>query len=466
MSVQRQLRNLSALAVLALVALLATPHALLAHTKLVRSTPASNARLAASPPTIDLWFSEAPMLQMTSIELLDSAGTRLPIGHVGGSGVHLSVPLDRTLAPGRYTVVWKTAADDGHVSDGRFFFTVASPQQAATPALGAQVSAPQVPNTVVETTSVATLPNAVRWAEFVALFIVLGAVVFRLVVLARAGWNDIARTDAADRARRYAQAFLMLFLITTLMRLSAESDLVPFGDGRMTKMLLVVRNTHWGMGWAVGGIGVVVAAVGLWLARRGLAGWGIAAVGAIAMSVSETLTSHATSATRYQPLAVATDFVHIAAAGAWLGGLAIVLLAGLRSLDKTGEPQAAGSRLVRSFHQSAVECVTLVLVSAIVSAWLRMGSWTDFTATLYGRVLFRKIVFAVLVLAVGAYHWRQAVVPDWTESTLKRFRRTTILELLLTAIVLAATAVLVSSALPDDAHQIMPHVAPVITNFK
>ena len=469
MSVQTQLRNLAAKAaalVLALVALLATPAALLAHTHLVRSEPAANARLAASPASIELWFSEAPELKMTSLDLLDSAGTRIALGAVGGSGVHLTAPIVGTLAPGRYTVVWKTAAADGHVSDGRFFFVVAASPAAAAAAPSVAPPAANVPNTVVETTPVATLPNAIRWAEYMALFIVLGAIVFRLVVLPRAAWPDAAAAEAADRARRFAQYALMLFLITTLMRLSAQSDLVPFGDGRLAKMLLVVRNTHWGLGWAIGGAGVVVAGFGLSLARRGPAGWGIAAVGAIAMSVGESLTSHATSAVRYQPLAVATDFVHVAAAGAWLGGLALVLLAGFPSLASTGEPDAAGSRLVRSFHQSAVESVTLVLASAIVSAWLRVGSWSDFADTLYGRVLFRKIVIAVIVLAIGAYHWRKTVVPDWVSSTSSRFRRTAIVELLVAAVVLGFTAVLVSSSLPDDAHQAPVTPAPVITNFK
>ncbi|HVX40944.1 MAG TPA: copper resistance protein CopC [Gemmatimonadaceae bacterium] len=470
---QRLLRNLAATVAVALGALFATPSLLLAHTKLVRSAPAANARLTSSPSTIELWFSEPPALRMTSIDLLDSAGTRLPLGAVTGSGVRLTVTLTRVLAPGRYTVVWKTAADDGHVSDGRFFFVVdsqaaaaAPPPSAPTPTAPTPASKPDVPNTVVETTPVATLPNAIRWAEFVALFTVLGAVVFRLVILQRAGWNHGAEAEAADRGRRFGQYAVMLFLVTTLLRLSAESDLVPFGDGRMAKMMLVIRDTHWGIGWAIGGVGVVIAAVGLSIAFRGLTGWGIAAVGAIAMSVGETLTSHAASATRYQPLAVATDFVHVAAAGAWLGALALVLFAGLPSLASTGEPRAAGSRLVRSFHQSAMESVALVLLSAIVSAWLRVGSWGDFAGTLYGRVLFRKIVFAVIVLAIGAYHWRKAVVPDWDEHTARRFRRSAILELLVAAVVLGFTAVLVASALPDDAHQIAGQRAPVVTEFK
>jgi len=57
MSVQRQLRNLAATAAVALAALLAAPTLLLAHTKLVRSTPSPNARLTSPPSTIELWFS-------------------------------------------------------------------------------------------------------------------------------------------------------------------------------------------------------------------------------------------------------------------------------------------------------------------------------------------------------------------------------------------------------------------------
>ncbi len=472
MSVQRQLRNLTATAAVALAALLATPTLLLAHTKLLRSSPASNARLDHSPSSIDLWFSEAPALRMTSIDVLDSTGAKMSLGEITESGEHLAVSIMRALAPGRYTVVWKTAADDGHVSDGRFVFVIAPPSSAAAAPQPPPTPAPaaNVPNTVVQTTPIATLSNAIRWAEYMALFIVLGAIVFRLVVLPRAEWSDGAVLEASDRARRFGQYALMLFVVTTLMRLSAESDLVPFGDGRMTKMMLVIRDTHWGYGWAVGGAGVVIAAIGFSIARGTATGWGLATLGAIAMSVSESLTSHAASATRYQPLAVATDFVHLAAAGAWLGGLAIVLVVGMPSRGSgnvsAADADAAGSRLVRSFHQSAVESVTLVLLSAIVSAWLRIGSWHDFAATPYGSMLFRKIVFVVIVLAIGAYHWRKAVVPEWDEATARRFRVSTMIELVFAAVVLAFTALLVSSALPDDAHQIAPRTTPVITNFK
>jgi hypothetical protein len=51
-------------------------------------------------------------------------------------------------------------------------------------------------------------------------------------------------------------------------------------------------------------------------------------------------------------------------------------------------------------------------------------------------------------MAVGAYHWRTAVVPDWTSKTGRSFRRTAIAELVLGAIIIAFTTLLISTALP------------------
>jgi putative copper export protein len=105
--------------------------------------------------------------------------------------------------------------------------------------------------------------------------------------------------------------------------------------------------------------------------------------------------------------------------------------------------------LVRSYHNSAIECVALVLISAAVATWLRLSALSDLWTTPYGNMLLRKVFFVVVVLIFGLYHWRRVVNVEWTDDTRFRFRRSAIFELVAGAVVIAFTALLVSTALPS-----------------
>ena len=76
-------------------------------------------------------------------------------------------------------------------------------------------------------------------------------------------------------------------------------------------------------------------------------------------------------------------------------------LPSIRSLSERERP-LAGSRLVRAYHQAAVDSVTVVVVTGLVAAWLRLGNlfaalWTS----PYGNMLMRKLVFVVVLLRPG-----------------------------------------------------------------
>ena len=93
------------LALLVLVAL-AGPGAADAHARLTASDPAKGATLATAPTKVTLSFTEAPDIRLTSIKVLDSAGTNHatgPVVAVPGDALSVSVPLD-ALSDGGYTV--------------------------------------------------------------------------------------------------------------------------------------------------------------------------------------------------------------------------------------------------------------------------------------------------------------------------------------------------------------------------
>jgi putative copper export protein len=214
----------------------------------------------------------------------------------------------------------------------------------------------------------------------------------------------------------------------------------------------VVRDTSWGLAWMLGALGLVIAAAGLLIAKRSPSGWAVAGLGAVAICFGEALTGHAGALSRRAPLAIGVDIAHVLGAGGWLGGLAAVVIAGLPStsqLDET-ERRRAGQRLVRAYHKSAMQCVALVLLTAAIAAWLRLSAPSDLWTTPYGRVVLVKLFLVVGLLGFGMYHWRVVVTPDWNDDTGFRFKRSAAGELLVGALVLAATAVLIATALPTS----------------
>ena len=461
--VRAHLRGRSLAFVFVALAVLLTPALLFAHARLLRSSPAASSRLDASPAAVSLWFSERPEVRFTTISLLDSAGIAVPLGPVSASTegtMGVTAPVPTRLANGTYTVVWRTAASDGHATNGRFTFSVQASAPAAAgpppnppaslPATQAQSGLRNTSNAPITSTRTRGATNAIRWAELVAVLTLVGAVVFRLFVLPEAQWTPELREDASDRARRLASAVFVLFAVTTITRLMAQSDLIADAQqGRWHAVVAVVRDTRWGHGWLIGAIGGVVAILGLLMAKRAWWGWIIAGLGVVGIGFGEGLTGHA-AAVHNTSLALAADLAHLLGAGGWLGGLAALMLCGLPALRRAvGTDQwTSGSRLLRAYHRATVECVILVVVTAVVAACLRLAHFSDFWTTDYGRLLMRKTIVVAFALAIGGYHWRAVVTPQWGATTEARFWRTAAAELLLGAIIVAITAVLISTPFP------------------
>jgi putative copper export protein len=179
-------------------------------------------------------------------------------------------------------------------------------------------------------------------------------------------------------------------------------------------------------------------------------GWVIASVGALALAVSQALTGHAAAIPVMWLMSVTSDVVHIAAAGAWIGGLFVILFAGLPAVSGAApdDQPVVGRRLVHSYHRIATISVAVVAFTGIVNAKFRLGTWGALTTSSYGRVLLVKLMFVVLLLLFGLYHWNRVVKPVWASGVGARFRLSAAAEVVTGAIVLAVTAVLLSAPLP------------------
>jgi methionine-rich copper-binding protein CopC len=98
----------------------------LAHAMLHKAVPAVGSRIAASPPRVELVFTERLEPAFSSVQVLDAGGRRVDRGDStvdAKAREHMGVSLP-PLAPGRYRVTWRAVSVDTHVTSGDYAFDV------------------------------------------------------------------------------------------------------------------------------------------------------------------------------------------------------------------------------------------------------------------------------------------------------------------------------------------------------
>ena len=98
------------------------------HLHLVKSAPAANATVATSPGSIRLWFSQRPELAVTTVKVTGPGSAAVALARLAsGDSALVIAPVKTAMAPGSYSVAWRTMAKDGHVIRGTFSFRVEAP---------------------------------------------------------------------------------------------------------------------------------------------------------------------------------------------------------------------------------------------------------------------------------------------------------------------------------------------------
>jgi copper transport protein len=366
---------------------------LLAHANLLRSDPPANAALTDAPEEIRLWFSEPLEAAFSRIELRDSQGSPLdtPPAEVDPADAMQMSLRPGELPDGVYTVAWQVVSSaDGHATRGTFAFSVG-------------VAAAF---TDLSTDSAEGIPAGsafIRLFNLLSMALSVGGVGFMLFV-----WHPVmpaARTQAEIRMRRMIWAgWLMLgaaAALMLLMQVSTVADVSIVQAMTDPALGLVMSGSRFGQLW--------LARVLAWLAMGALilmagrwphAYWGALAAGGVAL-VTQSLFSHAQGTPHALP-AVAADWLHLAAAALWIGGLA-QFASIVQPLRHEFTPAASVlSQLVGSFSDLARACVTMLIITGAYSAWLLVGSVEALLTTPYGYALTTKIMLMLPLLGLGA----------------------------------------------------------------
>ena len=394
-----------------------------AHALLTSSDPAAGANLESPPTAVTLAFTEAPDPRLSSIKVLDSAGTSVaagPASSVPGDPTKLRIAL-RSLPKGVYTVSWRTVSSvDGHSASGSFAFGVGAAPPATPGATAASAGGES---------ALSPLGVAGRWLLYAGLIALLGVAFTSTLILAEPPAVALTLGGAA-----WLVALLGTLAVLVDEALSAGVGVAGFlGSSLGTSLYLRVVPL------AVGGaLLTIVLRVGR-ASRAALAALGVVAAAAM---LADAMTSHA-AASGAVVFNVAVQWIHVLAVGTWLGGL-LVLLVALR-----GRPGEETRRAAGRFANSGTIGLGLVATTGVLRALSEIGQWGNLVSTAFGWLILAKTGLLLVLAALGSInHFRS--VPNAGRS-LGLLRRVGSTELAVAAVVLVLSASLVNLAPPAQA---------------
>lgn len=288
------------------------------------------------------------------------------------------------------------------------------------------------------------------WLLFSALILSLGAVAGRWVILPRVpvaegpsrAWLEAGALGLGRRAATLLPVAMALVFVRQLVEF--RDPFVPWTEDAH----LLLFDIPWGSAWAMGAAASVVASVAFWAARaEAKAGWIVAAAATLALGAFPAFTGHANGTEGLRPLTLAADTLHVWAASGWVGGLALVLF--LERRWRLERPEAGGSLLpvlVPAFSPWALVCVSVLLLTGVLAAWIHLSGLGALFTTSYGRLLTLKLFFVAATLALGARNWRRLTARLTEPAGADDMRSSASLELLLAHVAILVTALLVRTS--------------------
>ncbi|MCS7287984.1 MAG: copper resistance protein CopC/CopD [Roseiflexus sp.] len=456
-----------AIGIVAMLLMLLAPVAH-AHPQIVSAEPAPDAQLDAAPSFVRITFNEPIEEAFASLRVLDATGRAVDRGDGGRApddprALQVSLP---PLEPGVYTVAWQAVGRDGHLVKGYFAFTVlgTSPESAAlapTPQPAPAPAADKAPDPLpVPLEPESTMP--------VALLALLRSTMLIGAVAAIGGWVFLSVALPSDSGglavsvRQITISASSLLLIATLAFFAVHTITVA-GSLTPDAIMAVARDTRLGQA-LVGRIALTLAFIALLrLSNRWSRSGGIILGGLILLTFS--ISGHAAATT--QPfVSIALDWVHLAAATIWVGGLTALAVTLIRQSRDAPEPYLVKHALMR-FSWIALASVAALTISGALAALSYLRDVSDLWATDYGRALLAKTALFAILISFGAYHLRlvrmQATVLDHITTAIialvRRLRRSLPLEATLAVIVVGIAGVLTSLPHPGVALAPSPIVA-------
>lgn len=280
-----------------------------------------------------------------------------------------------------------------------------------------------------------------QYLQFAGYFLAVGGIGYRYLILSRL--SEPATSSVSFGRERAAIAGLVGVLLLLLSALGAIELAAILHEKSFTESLPK----------ALGRFEFRIVALLLGLVGYGLAtrvsprfGWLIAAVGVLAAALQTVVTSK---------LSGKVNAIHVLAVSTWLGTLTVMLFAALRALAREQDPgvprQKIAADIVNAFSPVALTAAAVVAITGVTTAWLHLKRVSALWETSYGKALIVKLCLVGGVVFLGWWNWkrmRPTLNAATGEDSVIGIQRSATSEVLMAALVLVATAVLVSLPSP------------------
>ncbi|GAA2523426.1 copper resistance CopC/CopD family protein [Pilimelia columellifera] len=413
-----------AVALLALFATVLLPAApASAHAVLVSSTPRVGAVLPTAPSQVLLEFSEPVSLVADKVRVLGPDGKRADAGNSRSDGARVAIPLNPNGPQGTYLVSFRIISADGHPVPGGFVYSVGAPS--ANPPTLADVEDPVDP--VAQ-----GVMSAIKFLGYAGLLVVVGAVMVLgmlwprrldrrpVVRLAWVGLGVIALSAVLALLAQapYSAGRGMLNITATDLRQVLASDM---GTGHLIRLGVLAACAFLlppVLAGRAGKLDVIPLAL---LATVGVATWPLA--------------GHPV-ASPVPALSVVVDAFHVVGMAVWLGGLFMLLV----FLLPRANDEELGA-ILPVWSRWAVLAVAAILLSGTVQVLVEVGTVDGLLTTRYGALVLVKIGLLAVVVAAATYARKLTERPETTTRP-GRLRQVVAVELAVTTVILAVSAVL------------------------
>jgi copper resistance protein D len=276
---------------------------------------------------------------------------------------------------------------------------------------------------------------AARFLHYTAVILLTGVFAFECLIAGPA--LQLARAPPVNLVGLHRRLGWLAWASLGLAVLSGAAWLVAAAAGMSGKPLgaalsqgaawVVLTRTRFGEDWQLR-LALAVALGLCLLARRfasGRIGWTTLLVAA-AMLASLAWAGHGASTPGPAgDLHLAADFLHLLAAGLWLGTLPPLILF-LAEERRTGGPNwpAVAATATRRYSTMAIASVTALLAGGVVNTWFLAGTVPALVGTEYGRLLITKIGLFIAMLMVAAVNLLRLTPRLARGGTANVFRRT------------------------------------------
>ncbi|MFD7524274.1 copper resistance CopC/CopD family protein [Paenibacillus chitinolyticus] len=359
------------------------PREAFAHAILTGTDPAPNSTLAQAPEQIKLTFNEPLEEGVYYIRVLDQSGAKVTdnaaVMTKDRTGIVLQLPK---LDDGLYVVSYHVISGDGHPVGGSYPLTIGK----AAPAAGSDVTgvtggASAGHNHNLGSSGVDGLIQYVaRGLWYAAMLALAGWLLWRRSTSGRGLPQEVSARWTLNLQRFYLVA--LLFVILTHVE-------ALLGDGGLSQLGSLLTGTGIGISWLVS-LGLSLAGFVL----LGRAAW-LDYAWAVALLAVKALSGHAVT---FPPVSasVAADFIHLAAAAVWVGGLTAAAAVYRNRREEF-------TSFLGRFSGAALGSIIALTVSGVVLTLLFLPSLDMIIYTQWGILMLIKVGVVVLVVGTAAF---------------------------------------------------------------